>query len=164
MAGALPLDGGVTGATLMRGYARRLTSALIAIVAMVGMAAAVAAPPDPAAAPAGPPPGPPPYQMRAPLPAGDRLAPGRDGAALFSNRCGACHLAGGMGTNMLTKLRMLAGQPPASGLLVNREDLTRSFVRTVVRTGVRAMPKLTRVEVTDAELAAIAQFLGKAGE
>ena len=33
----------------------------------------------------------------------------------------------------------------------------------VVRSGVRAMPRLTRVEVTDAELDAIAGFLGKAG-
>ena len=139
---------------------RSVSLLLLAAVVVVSIAGAVS--PEPAAAPAAS--GPPPYQMRAPLPAGDRLAPGRDGAALFSNRCGACHLAGGMGTNMLTKLRVLAGQPPSSGLLSNREDLTQSFVRIVVRSGVRAMPRLTRVEVTDAELAAIAAFLGKAGE
>ena len=149
---------------------RARSLALLAAVTVVSIASAAS--PQPGAAPAvapsaplpGPPPGPPPYQMRAPLPAGDRLAPGRDGAALFSNRCGACHLAGGMGTNMLTKLRVLAGQPPASGLLSNRDDLTQSFVRIVVRSGVRAMPRLTRVEVTDTELTAIAAFLGKAGE
>ena len=124
--------------------------------AIVGAAAAVEPPP-------GPPPGPPPYQMRALLPAGDRLAPGKDGAAVFSNRCGACHLPGGMGTNMLTKLRVMAGEPPQSGLLANRVDLTQTFVKVVVRSGVRAMPHLTRVEVTDAELDAIAKFLGKAG-
>jgi mono/diheme cytochrome c family protein len=109
-------------------------------------------------------PPPPPYQMRAPLPEGDRLVPGRDADALFSNRCGACHLAGGMGTNMLTKERMALGAPPESGLLVNRSDLTRSYITTVVRHGKRAMPSLSRVEVTDAELAAIARWLGKAGE
>lgn len=133
---------------------------------LLGLLAAVAtaqaeSPASPA--PTGPPPGPPPYQMRAPLPPGDRLAPGKDGAAVFSNRCGACHLAGGMGTNMLTKLRVMAGERPETGLLVNRADLTQSFVKIVVRTGVRAMPRLTRVEVTDAELEAIAGFLGKAG-
>jgi mono/diheme cytochrome c family protein len=113
----------------------------------------------------GPPPaGPPPYQMRAPSPAGDRLAGSKDGQALFSNRCGSCHLAGGMGTNMLTKLRVAAGEPPASGLLANRTDLTQTYVKSVVRHGIRAMPRLTRVEVTDAELDAIAQFLGKAGK
>jgi len=110
-----------------------------------------------------PPPGPPPFQMRAVLPAGDRLAPGQDGAALFSNRCGACHLPGGMGTNMLTRQRVLAGEPPQSGLLANRKDLMQSYVKVIVRRGKRAMPSLTRVEVTDAELDAIAGFLGKAG-
>ena len=81
---------------------------------LVSMATAsvLAAAPEPQA-PKGPPPGPPPpYQMRAPLPAGDRLVGGKDGAALFSNRCGACHLLGGMGTNLLTKQRMMLGEPP----------------------------------------------------
>jgi mono/diheme cytochrome c family protein len=111
----------------------------------------------------GPPPGPPPYQMRAVLPAGDRLAGGGDGAALFSNRCGACHLAGGMGTNLLTKQRIAAGAPAESALLTNRSDLTQAYIRAVVRHGKLAMPRLTRVEVTDAELDAIAKYLGKAG-
>ena len=113
---------------------------------------------------AGGPPPIPPYQMRAQLPPGDRLLGGKDGAAVFSNRCGACHLAGGMGTNMLTKQRLAAGQPPESGLLANRNDLTRTYVKVVVRRGKQAMPRLTRVEVTDAELDAIAGYLGKAGE
>ena len=106
----------------------------------------------------------PPYQMRAELPAGNRLAGGKDGEILFSNRCGACHLAGGMGTNLLTKQRLAAGQPPESGLLANRTDLTQRYIKLVVRSGKMAMPRLTRVEVTDAELDAIARFLGKAGE
>jgi len=82
---------------------------------------------------------------------------------LFSNRCGACHLLGGMGTNLLTKARVAAGQPPESGLLVNRTDLTQSYVKLIVRHGKTAMPPLSRVEVTDAELDAIASYLGKAG-
>jgi mono/diheme cytochrome c family protein len=102
--------------------------------------------------------------MRAMLPPGDRLTGVKDGAAEFSNRCGACHLAGGMGTNMLTKQRMTAGLPPESGLLANRKDLTRTYVKVVVRRGKLAMPRLTRVEVTDAELDAIASYLGKGGE
>jgi mono/diheme cytochrome c family protein len=108
--------------------------------------------------------GPPPYQMRAPLPAGNRLAKTNEGAALFSNRCGGCHLTGGMGTNLLTKQRIAAGEPPETGLLANRTDLTRSYVMVVVRQGKQAMPRLSRVEVTNAELAAIATYLGKAGE
>ena len=115
------------------------------------------------AAPAGAPPPPPPYQMRGPEPAGDRLATGRDGAALFAYHCGYCHLAGGMGTNLITKQQMMMGQPPAMGLLANRKDLTASYVTAVVRGGKGAMPAQTRVDITDAELAAVAAYLGKAG-
>jgi mono/diheme cytochrome c family protein len=113
---------------------------------------------------AGGPPPPPPYQMRAELADGDRLATKQSGETLFSNRCGSCHLAGGMGTNLLTKQRILAGQPPETGLLANRTDLTKSYVKSVVRAGKMAMPRLTRVDVTDSELDAVAGYLGKAGE
>jgi mono/diheme cytochrome c family protein len=111
----------------------------------------------------GPPPMPP-YQMRASLPEGSRLTQQKDGQALFSNRCGACHLAGGMGTNLLSKERMALKEPPESGLLTNRNDLTRAYVKVVVRRGKLAMPPLTRVDVTDAELDAIARYLAKARE
>lgn len=105
-----------------------------------------------------------PYVMREELPAGDRLADNRDGEALFSNRCGACHLAGGMGTNLLTKQRLALGASPESALLANREDLSAAYVVAVVRNGKMAMPRLSRVEVTDAELDAIAKYLDKTGE
>ena len=138
---------------------------LLSIAAASAMAAVSSVAQQPSAkAPHGPPPGPPPpYQMRAPLPDGDRLGGGKDGAMLYSNRCGACHLAGGMGTNLLTKQRIMLGEPPENGLLVNRKDLTQTYVKVVARRGKLAMPSLTRVEVTDAELDAIAQYLGKAG-
>jgi mono/diheme cytochrome c family protein len=113
------------------------------------------------APPAGMPPIPP-YQVRAELPSGDRLAGGKNGEALFSNRCGACHLAGGMGTNLLTKQMMVAKRPPTDGLLANRKDLTADYVASVVRMGKNAMPRLTKVDVTDAELVSISTYLGKA--
>lgn len=109
----------------------------------------------------GPPPIPP-YQMRAELGSGNRLATSGGGEALFSNRCGSCHLAGGMGTNLLTKQMMMAKRPPEDGMLSNRKDLTADYVKTVVRQGKMAMPRLSRVEVTDSELEAIADYLGKA--
>jgi mono/diheme cytochrome c family protein len=102
------------------------------------------------------------YQVRDQAPSGDRLAAGRDGAALFSNRCGACHLDMGMGTNLLTKQMLAAKRPPSDGLLANRTDLTSDYVKSVVRMGKNAMPRLSRVEVTDPELDSIANFLGKA--
>lgn len=114
------------------------------------------------APPVGGPPPIPPYQMRALLPTGDRLVGGGNGETLFSNRCGACHLAGGMGTNLLTKQRMMAGEPPENGLLANRKDLNADYVKSVVRMGKVAMPRLSRTEVTDAELDAIATYLAKA--
>jgi mono/diheme cytochrome c family protein len=110
--------------------------------------------------------GPPPpfllYQTRAVAPSGDRTTAGRDGAALFSNNCGYCHLVGGMGTNLLTKQRVAAGQPPETALLVNRTDLTPEYIKSVVRMGKGAMPHQTKVDVTDAELDSIAAYLGKA--
>ncbi len=108
----------------------------------------------------GPPP-PPPYQMRPEAPTGNRLA-GGDGKTLFEYHCGYCHLTGGMGTNLLTKQRMAAGEPPEMGLLANRKDLTADYVKLVVRRGKNAMPPQTRVDLTDAELGAVANYLGKA--
>ena len=138
---------------------------VLLVLLLAASVCSLAAPPlsEPAKGPPGGPPPIPPYQMRAPLPPGDRLAGGKEGSALFSNRCGACHLAGGMGTNLLTKQRMAAGEPPESGLLANRKDLTQTYVKVIVRRGKLAMPRLTRVEVTDAELDSIGKYLGKAG-
>lgn len=115
-----------------------------------------------AEAPKGGPPPIPPYQLRAEQPSGNRLAAGRDGKAVFEHQCGACHLAGGMGTNLLTKQRMLAGETPDKGMLTNRTDLTPDYVKQVVRTGKNAMPPQTKVDITDAELDSVAAYLGKA--
>jgi mono/diheme cytochrome c family protein len=82
---------------------------------------------------------------------------------LFEVHCGYCHLLGGMGTNLLTKQRIMAGDTPDKGLLANRTDLTADYVRSVVRMGKGAMPVQTRVDVTDAELQAVSRYLGKAG-
>lgn len=107
------------------------------------------------------PPPPPPYQMRAAAPAGDRLAAGRDGRALFENHCGYCHLTFGMGTNLLVKQRLAVGASPATALLANRDDLTAAYVHAIVRMGKGAMPPQTRVDVTDRELDSIAAWLGR---
>ena len=133
-----------------------------ALIALLLLSACNTSSPTPDAAKGGPPPLPP-YQVRAEAPTGDRLASGGDGEKLYSTHCGYCHLPGGMGTNLLTKQRMALGEPPENGLLTNRKDLTASYVKSVVRNGKMAMPRQTRVDVTDAELDAIAAYLGKAG-
>lgn len=79
---------------------------------------------------------------------------GIDGASLFVARCGYCHLAGGTGTLMLARRH---GKDHA--LLAERTDLDRDYVRAVVRNGLNSMPALTRVEVPDEQLDAIATYL-----
>ena len=134
---------------------------VVGALALTGSLAAVAAS---HAAPLGPPPGPPPpYQMRPQAPQGSRLVPGGDGKVLFEVHCGYCHLTGGMGTNLLTKQRLMMGETPDKGLLANRTDLTADYVKAVVRMGKGAMPPQTRVDLTAPELDAVAKYLGKAG-
>lgn len=107
----------------------------------------------------------PPYQVRAAQPAGDRLQPGRDPKAVFEHSCGYCHFPGGMGTNLLTKqMMMMMKRPPSDGLLTNRRDLTADYVKAVVRGGKGAMPAQTRVDLTDAELNAVAAYLAQKGK
>jgi mono/diheme cytochrome c family protein len=110
--------------------------------------------------PAGGPPPLPPYQMRAEVADADRLKPSSEGAALFSHRCGACHLTFGMGTNLITARQAAAGQKPVP-LLADRTDLAADYVKAVARNGKGAMPRQTKVDVTDAELDKIAAYLGK---
>jgi mono/diheme cytochrome c family protein len=137
---------------------RLILAAALVLLASCGKGSE--APPPAKVGEGGPPPIPP-YQMRAAAPSGNRLAGGRDGQALFENRCGTCHLAGGMGTNLLTKQRMALGEPPENALLAKRTDLTADYVKLVVRMGKNAMPPQTRVDITDAELDAVSAWLGK---
>jgi mono/diheme cytochrome c family protein len=76
------------------------------------------------------------------------------GATLYRSHCGLCHESGGTGTFMLSRR---LGRERA--LLVGRTDLTEDYVMQVVRHGLMSMPRFTRVEVTDAELASIAAYL-----
>lgn len=110
--------------------------------------------------PAGGPPPLPPYQMRAQVADADRLKATSEGEALFSHRCGACHLTFGMGTNLITARQAAAGQKPV-GLLADRDDLAADYVKAVVRQGKGAMPRQTRVDITDSELDKVAAYLGK---
>ncbi len=90
----------------------------------------------------------------APAAAADLSAQDSTGRGLFLDRCGKCHLEGGTGTFMLGRR---LGKDKA--LLEDRTDLNPGYVRRVVRHGVNSMPWFTPVELTDAELAAIAAYL-----
>ena len=77
-----------------------------------------------------------------------------DGKQAFDARCVKCHGDSGTGTFMLGRR---LGKDKA--LLEQRTDLAVEFIRHVVRNGIVSMPAITRVEVTDAELSAIATYL-----
>jgi mono/diheme cytochrome c family protein len=90
---------------------------------------------------------------------GSATAVAADGHALFLERCGICHLQGGTGTFMLG--RRLGKQ---HALLAERTDLQIAYIEAIVRNGLNGMPAFTRVEITDQELEAVAQYLARRRE
>jgi mono/diheme cytochrome c family protein len=80
-----------------------------------------------------------------------------EGEQLFSETCARCHRAGGMGTGILSRRKGIA----ADGQLEKREDLVASFIKVVVRAGTGNMPRISRAEVSDRQLAKIADYLSR---
>lgn len=78
------------------------------------------------------------------------------GQALYERHCGVCHRAGQTGTVVLGR-RLGADR----ALLAERSDLTVPYVRQVVRAGLLNMPRLTRVELPDADLQQLAEWLAR---
>ena len=74
--------------------------------------------------------------------------------ALFNTHCGTCHLQMGPGTIMLGRRLGLD-----HALLDERLDLDAAYIRQVVRNGIGGMPPQTRVDLSDAELNAVAAYL-----
>jgi mono/diheme cytochrome c family protein len=80
-----------------------------------------------------------------------------DGKALYVQRCGMCHQGIGMAVGILSR----RPNDPSKGLLEERADLSSAVIRTVVRTGISNMPRISRAEVSDSELATIAAYLAR---
>lgn len=78
------------------------------------------------------------------------------GERLFGQKCAFCHVGKNTGTTML-KRRLDKSQPAE---LHKRTDLEPDYVRTVVRNGLVNMLSAQRAELSDADLDAIAQWLG----
>jgi cytochrome c553 len=78
--------------------------------------------------------------------------------ALFVEKCGMCHRQMGMGTVILAR-RM----DPKVAMLESRADLTADYITAAARQGIGNMPRISRGEVSDAELAHIAAYLTKRG-
>jgi mono/diheme cytochrome c family protein len=79
-----------------------------------------------------------------------------DGKQLFHQKCAMCHGPVGMGTGLLAR-RM----KPEVAQLEAREDLSAVYVERAARIGILNMPPITRGDVSDAQLASIAQYLSK---
>ena len=79
-----------------------------------------------------------------------------DGKQLFHQKCEMCHGAAGMGTGLLAR-RM----KPEVALLEKRDDLSAAYVQRAARIGILNMPPITRGDVSDPQLTAIAQYLSK---
>ncbi len=80
-----------------------------------------------------------------------------DGKALYRERCGMCHQTIGMAVNLLAR----RPGDTSKGLLEERKDLAAEFVFTVARAGIGNMPRIARGEVSDDQLAAIANYLSR---
>jgi cytochrome c553 len=76
--------------------------------------------------------------------------------ALFVEKCGMCHRQMGMGTVILAR-RM----KPEVALLEARDNLTAALITTAARQGIGNMPRISRAEVSDAQLARITAHLTK---
>jgi mono/diheme cytochrome c family protein len=76
---------------------------------------------------------------------------------LYVEKCSMCHRQMGMGTVILAR-RM----DPKIARLETRTDLTTEYITIVARQGIGNMPRISRGEVSDAQLARIASYLSKA--
>jgi len=76
--------------------------------------------------------------------------------ALFVEKCGMCHRQMGMGTIILAR-RM----DPAVSMLEARRDMPVEFVVQAARAGIGNMPRISRGEVSDAQLQVIARYLAR---
>ena len=76
------------------------------------------------------------------------------GEVLFGRECAFCHVGKSTGALMLGRR---LGKENAD--LTKRKDLEADYVKAVVRNGLVNMPPFSRVELTDAELDAIAVYL-----
>lgn len=82
----------------------------------------------------------------------------RTGKAIFDTHCSHCHNPGYEypGTHQLAVTR---GENMA--VLEERDNLTADYVKYIVRNGLNAMPPFKPTNITDRELDALADYLGK---
>lgn len=77
-----------------------------------------------------------------------------EGEALFVEKCSMCHRQMGMGTVILAR-RM----DPKVAMLETRRDLTTEMIASVARQGIGNMPRISRAEVSEMQMAKITNYL-----
>jgi mono/diheme cytochrome c family protein len=80
----------------------------------------------------------------------------RSGEAIYRDRCIYCHDRGGWATRVLAKR-----VPAAEAQLTSRKDLPAEYTRQVVRRGIGSMPAFTPTDLSDREIAVVAEWLAK---
>jgi mono/diheme cytochrome c family protein len=81
-----------------------------------------------------------------------------EGEALYVEKCSMCHRRMGMGTVLLAR-RL----PPEGAELEDSGRLTTPYITLAARQGIGNMPRISRAEVSDEQLAQIAAYLVEAG-
>lgn len=79
------------------------------------------------------------------------------GERLFGQECAFCHVGPRNTGTMMLERRLGKGK----GELTARTDLDPAYVKVVVRNGLVNMPPFSKVELTDADLDAIAAWLAR---
>lgn len=130
----------------MRKFSLKAAAAVPALLAALALAACSGGSDTPdGAAQGGPPPPPAPITLASRPDAGE-------GEKLYVDKCIMCHGPNGMGTGLLARRMDVP-------LLEERTDLDRDFVILAARQGIGNMPAIPRVEASDAQLEAIADYL-----
>ena len=80
------------------------------------------------------------------------------GERVFQQWCIHCHGEDNSGPGTL---RLAWDKGEDKSLLTERDDLNREYVRVVVRRGLDEMPSFRITEISEAELDALAEFLGR---
>lgn len=77
-----------------------------------------------------------------------------DDEALYVEKCSMCHRRMGMGTVLLAR-RVPDGQAE----LEDRQQITEQYITLAARQGIGNMPRISRAEVSDEEMARIAAYI-----
>jgi mono/diheme cytochrome c family protein len=83
------------------------------------------------------------------------------GRVVYERWCAACHDPGIMHPGTHALMVKYPGGQRATGVITEWTDLPASYVSYMVRHGMSVMPPFRKTEITDTELAALADYLSR---